>query len=493
MIGQLQVGNPEFLMNEIFVPIYDYIFSSNKLNLKFQLLSNLVNITQQEALNSEKNFLKAKSEIFSKNTSTLIDAKMLAGNSSYEAEGSSFFLQSYIDQIMECVLDTDLFDYNNIGFELLSIILDQGLVHPLKVAIESLPQSALRKRASKLHLEISSKFDSFIHSQDIEGVKLAYQTQLAVHDNNYIKVAGFCLKNIYKGSEYEIEGSLQPLYDTVINKKPKRNTLIKDLVSLVSIRLKSYFEDPEIEAESSSGNVVINKDDLGILGYPNSINTFPLDRELVEAKARSTNEDIEETYNELVPFSRYIIENLLTIQYSVVDEVLFLIKELSKIVGSYGFLLMHIFDSFIPMRARRDLDFETISAGEDDMKTKRATVASIIVGALLILRETLKLTYKVSETRCASYASGDISPTKEKATFNPVLSLSNHWSLFEHTSKQETSEKGISKSSRNIIMPSWKAWPFAIKIPETLEEFKKQRLIYMQLFTDLTSVTGVTI
>ncbi|PVU97625.1 hypothetical protein BB561_000438 [Smittium simulii] len=490
MIGQLQIGRPDFLVNESVQNIFKSVFSGTDILFKHQLLNNLLEIVQAEIELANENLIKS---CMGNNNSSEVDANMLAGkNCSVESGNVASVLQTYLDQILECILQTDLYQNYNIGFELLLLMISQGFVHPLKcmptlISIESLPKSPLRKKASKVHFDISTKFESFIHSLDIDGVKLAYKTQLFFSSEYTKTVVGYYLKNIYRASEYQLEAALQPLYDTLISNKMKRNHFLKELINIPYKNLSTVMERIDYDYSSISideSNVEIKKLDSSSEEYIQ--NLLPENQESSNTDFKDKN--INTFYDENVPFTRYIIENILTFRYSTVDEVLFVLNEISKLVANFGFSLLHRFESLNPLRNKISLK----EIAECEIKHKHAiekdTVISIAVGSLLLLRETLKLSYKITESRCNSYSTGESSPSKEKAVFNPVNSLSNHWNLLGYTSKNETPSIKYIKTNSKIIALNWKSWPYATKIPENSQDFKNQRLLYSQLFTDLTSI-----
>ncbi|PVZ98230.1 hypothetical protein BB558_005778 [Smittium angustum] len=537
IIGQLQQAFPELIMSNNARRIYKNIFNNDEIPLKYQLLRNFADIIKSEHNQIIANLSDAKK----KTKKAAVSADELAGKAGYGENGTAASLaQSYFEEIIECILLSDFTDYHDVGFELLHMILDQGLVHPLKcipalVAIESLPNTPLRRKASKLHLEVCARFDSFIHSLDVEGITLAYQLQLLTKPNEENDVVGFCYKSFYQGSELKLEAVLQPLYNTVTKNRNRRNHLLVSLVKLASDTIKegvktleSYSSDSDRNGDllsdstdeaTESASDYSDNDTLEV--YKNKKakledgkfnerqrNSKKLNIQLqsksgsekniddIKKKLRNGMENlnkrklakIEEYFNETVLFVRYIAENLLTFQYSIVEEILVVCKEISKVVETLGMSLLKKFEklgSTGHKSTRTPKKNETLIMNQ---QKQMEVVASIAVGSLVLVRETLKQVYKISEQKINNYSAKDTSPPKEKANIDLQLSVYGHWTLFKHNNDFRTfEEEWGSNAQKENMVPSWKIWPYATKLPRSENEMYQQKTLYCQLISDSTS------
>jgi len=72
---------------------------------------------------------------------------------------------------------------------------------PYLIAIETCSESSIRSRAFRLHQQLAEKHASFIHSKNIEGVRLAFSYQTRLIENSIggspWKVVGMSLYIIF--------------------------------------------------------------------------------------------------------------------------------------------------------------------------------------------------------------------------------------------------------------------------------------------------------
>ncbi|OLY82821.1 Protein rad9 [Smittium mucronatum] len=485
MIGQIQMSYPEFMMTESVKILYDSTFKEPEIILKRQLLKNFINFLRLEL------FQPSKKPDSHPKESVIDEVDSLVGYSLSNDNGmSASLIQTYLENIIETVNLSKYNSNDDVGFEILSLILTQGLAHPLKcipvlISIESLPNSPLRKTASKIHLDLSIKYDSFIHSLDSEGIKLAYEKQLEVCDSNHSSVVGYCLKKDWQDNESNLEAVLQPLYDTVTAKKTSQLTFISNTFSIIKSTLDINSDCDYNYTETNGLEIFFDElDDQECLTQKTEDYEADSPGTLVNLKDKKT--ELSNLYNRTVPFIRYLAENLATFQQSNVEEILIIAKEISHITSNIGVSLLHRFESLNPLRNKvKNIDESEIFS----TSLKSDTILSVSVGILVILRESLKSIYKISEHKCNSFSKRGASPNRDKANCNLQLSLVDHWTMFGYSHESQTihsldhySEYG------DLIVPCWKAWPFALKEMISDDDYSKQRLLYTQLLSDSTSV-----
>lgn len=113
----------------------------------------------------------------------------------------SSIAQLFLVDILELVLSRSR-DIVILVSDILEIIVRQGLGHPLSVcyfmlilkcvpyivALESHPEICVRSKAISLHNELVQKHASFIHSKNMECIKMVYKFQMVSQEdkNGYL-------------------------------------------------------------------------------------------------------------------------------------------------------------------------------------------------------------------------------------------------------------------------------------------------------------------
>lgn len=103
-------------------------------------------------------------------------------------------IQSYLHHILACMLDKRHLQLSVISFQLVEVILEQGLVHPILVlanlglyntkcvpslvAIQNHEDKQVRLRARHIHETLYKKHASFMNAKNLECIQSAYNYQI---------------------------------------------------------------------------------------------------------------------------------------------------------------------------------------------------------------------------------------------------------------------------------------------------------------------------
>jgi len=263
---------------------------------------------------------------------------------------SSALMQQFLSEILECLFTNDL-NLKTASFDVLYVILEQGLVHPLKcvpyvVAYETCTEKNLRDRAIKLHKSLTEKHASFIHSKNSICVYKTYEYQLMLFNNDEKKIKGYRVYN----KEY-VEALLTPMFNIIRDKRNKRNEFLTNLVKACDQREKSF-------------------------------NRY---------------------------YSRYIIENLATLEYKTQEEILLVIYRIQPILAEQGQTLLEYIDNWNEKHGNY-----SILSDKELKQLDNYTKIAFMSGLLQLLRNHLKWLYGLSELRCINFKPNKVTKTSEK-------------------------------------------------------------------------------
>lgn len=159
-----------------------------------------------------------------------------------EAGISSSLMQHFLPRILELLLVNHI-ALQAEAFKVVKAAIDQGLVHPLicmpaLIALSSVP-GILQNQAVSLHEELNEKYSSFIHSNDLEGLLLAYKVRklLEMEDKR-----GFISSPSEDGIGEVATSAFQNLFNIVRDKRPKR----KELMNVMSRAFSSDWQSQNI-------------------------------------------------------------------------------------------------------------------------------------------------------------------------------------------------------------------------------------------------------
>ncbi|KAJ2442729.1 Sister chromatid cohesion protein 2, partial [Coemansia sp. RSA 2440] len=359
MLGQLHIKWPRLAVEPQARAVMDRAFASDSSSHKLQVLRNFLEFLRTDAKRL------AKQEREDRASGREIDARALVGNTGNMSEAGvgASLMQTYLDRIIEATFASNAAPLRAAGFEVISLVLEQGLAHPLKcmpalIALCTSNDPYIRNKSLKLHQELSVKHASFIHSRDLEGVRKAYEYQRQVRGRPE-DVSGYDSNADLHERPDRPAACLQFLYSLSRTRRTRRNELLSLLVKACDF-------------------------DSGTAAY---------------ADANSTD----------IPFVRFVAENMAGLEFKYLDEVLHVIYQVSSVIASSGLNLYQQLES----EAKDDGDIE-----HGVSKSKlwwQASRASVCIGILFVLREFLKSHYGVTESRYTLYNPSDATSVRDKA------------------------------------------------------------------------------
>lgn len=131
-LGNVFIAHPKLLLKETSIILMNQIFVDEMgVSLKVELLKIFVDFLQNE---TKKMSLEAVAKD-GKKEKKKIDIKVLVGNAEEMGDSgvSSSLMQFYLDYILGCLLNGADSILGSVAFEVLILVLEQGLVHPMMV------------------------------------------------------------------------------------------------------------------------------------------------------------------------------------------------------------------------------------------------------------------------------------------------------------------------------------------------------------------------
>ncbi|KAJ2784479.1 Sister chromatid cohesion protein 2 [Coemansia javaensis] len=353
MLGQLHIRRPQLAVEPQARAVMDRAFAGGSAGHKLQVLRNFLEFLRADA---EQH---AAQERRDRDAEREVDARALVGNVG-DVGGAGVgasLMQTYLDRILDAIFASSAPALRAAGFRVVSLVLEQGLAHPLKcmpalIALGTSSDPHIRAKALRLHQEMCFKYASFIHSRDLEGVRKAYEYQLLVRGSAEA-VEGYDSNADTQDRPDRPAASLQFVYSQVRSRRVRRNELLALLVKVCD-------SDPNSTVGAGPAGADVH-------------------------------------------FVRFVAENLSALEYKYLDEVLHVIYQASAVIASTGVGLYHQFEA------------EAEAEAADGPQWRRATEESVCISILFVLREFLKAHYGLSESRCAAYSTSDPAGARDKA------------------------------------------------------------------------------
>ncbi|KAJ2371763.1 Sister chromatid cohesion protein 2, partial [Coemansia sp. RSA 2607] len=428
MLGQIHIKQPQLALELRSRALMDKIFSSGSPGHKLQVVRNFLEFLRADAKRYAERLNEEKGKVRE------VDAKTLVGDTgdmSVAGVGASL-MQTYLDRIIDSTFLSGAALLRVSGFEVISLVLEQGLAHPLKcvpalIALGTSSDAYIRNKALKLHQDLCFKYASFIHSRDIEGVRLAYEFQVQIRGKPEDVVGYNDTADIRDTSDRPV-AFLQPLYSQLRSKRVRRNEFLSLLVRI------GDFDSGLSYGASQTGSGG---------GTGTSTGTGGAD----------------------ISFTRFVVENLAAFDFKYLDEVLHVIYQISAVIAGTGLNIYHQFES------ESHVGSDSSSASEC-AKLKRVTEASACIGILFALREFLKTHYNISESRCTAYNPGDTSGARDK----PVT-----W----HAQSSSDGSGGVQRRGQIV----WGQHnPYAVQRMVSEQDYSNQRTQYLRLMAGSLAV-----
>lgn len=361
-LGFVFRAQPTLMTLESSATMMDAIFSSSEEDTKARLLKLIQDFLVSESLKhsaQEKESAKTKSK-----STGEVNMEELVGNTQGFAESgvSSAVVQRYLSQILDAALAVNP-QIQLSAVDILTFTIKQGLAHPLLsfpviVALETSPVAAICAKAVALHTVLHHKHASLLNSGFITACRKSYEYQCMVAASGDI-VRGLRMQPIPTAL-------LGRWYALVREKRASRQEFLRAVLKVFELR------------------------------------------------------DVTKTDDDTVQFARYMAENFASFDYRTQEEVLTVLKILTRELSETGALLVerispgNLLTQLISTQGKPDAvnvsvpgspekkDLDALSSDEQVALMK----SSCIIGIIVLLKSHLKLTYGLAEEKCQKFVLG---------------------------------------------------------------------------------------
>ncbi|TPX64064.1 hypothetical protein SpCBS45565_g06149 [Spizellomyces sp. 'palustris'] len=358
-LGHLFMAYPRLMLRDDVRSVMNVVFAGQSILLKVNLLKAFLDFLKNE---QQKDGEKKENALHEH-----VDIEVLIGNAEEMAEAgiSSSVMQTYLDRMLDCLLSSNL-QLMRVAFEVIELILEQGLAHPLLcmppiVALEANPVPEIRDRALRLHEYLAEKHASFIHAKNMDCVKQMYEyvSALTKATEGEIKIRSSTVMGYFKiesagedGTITSYDAMLGRMYSLIQGIRPRRNEFLMNMVKLLDIPLAT-------EAGHSM--------------------------------------DIE--------YCRFVAENLALFEYKTQEEVLQVIYHAYRALSVGGETILRYVEA---------LDDMSVADEGNKMPLLIVAKASLGMGMLLLLQTHLQNLYALSSARVSGYRPNDGPRSGEK-------------------------------------------------------------------------------
>lgn len=310
--------------------------------------------------------------------------------------GSSV-IQKYWKAVLESYVSTDV-QLRKAAVQVVWLTLNQGLVTPgasipTLIAMVTDPVEVIRNRIDILLKEIDSKYSGMVQSKAMQGVRLAYQLHQTLRNPEVRVVRGFRFCDFHLNTrpnalpEKTNDGQavLSGLYQSLRTNRQQRRSFLHSIVKLIS-------EEPD--------------------------NEDPSKPQLMECI--------------------FIADNLAMFPYQVIDEPLFVIRQLGLIIAQAGQSVFVKFKELLHVQAHEDEDLVFM---EQNLMSRMSNLnqaeafhqlfqLSRVPSLLLYTRNFLLQYYGFNEQKALEYNPSEAAKVYEKAVnrrnvamFKPLVAL----------------------------------------------------------------------
>ncbi|KAJ3349759.1 hypothetical protein HDU83_000296 [Entophlyctis luteolus] len=357
-LGNLFIAHPKLMIRRESQELMNGIFSSGMLAHKIELIKTFVEFLKTEQIrmmNEESKSLVAlcaKIVKLASSPSKSVDIRVLIGNADEMADAgvSSAVMQMYLSHILDGLVSVNP-TLSFMAFDAVCIIIEQGLAHPLLcvpyiVAMQTSKIRLVRDRAVLVYENLAEKYQTFIHSRTAECVKKAFDYQ------------------------YLLASSENENMDTV------------------------WPQGYSIQLVDSGG------DDDGNNTYERPIALLSHMYVKIQAKRQRRNEFLDP---QLIAFGRFVAENLATLNYRSIDEVLLVIHHSCQILSVSGETMLKFVE-----------EWKAGVTSHDQAILLANAKSSVLLGMLIILNRFLQKLYSLSESKCRQFVPSDTARNTEK-------------------------------------------------------------------------------
>ncbi|KAI5117240.1 hypothetical protein M0805_001558 [Coniferiporia weirii] len=416
-LGSLFRAQPTLMTLESSATMMDAIFASQEEENRGRLLKLM-----QDFLVSESNKHSAQDKELARDgihwSNASVNMEELVGNTHGFAESgvSSAIVQRYLAQILDAAL-SPLPQIQSPAVDILSYTVKQGLAHPLLsfpviVALETSQVNALSTRAVALHTTLHHKHASLLNSGFIPACRKSYEYQCQVMESQGGKpILGFRMQPAPTAL-------LARWYALVREKRATRQEFLRAILKLFELR------------------------------------------------------DLEKIEEDAVGFARYMVENFASFDYRSQEEVLIVVKTLTRELAETGALLVErIAPNNLMIQLKQGHNQEAMGTTVDALSVQEAhkiglsalpledqlplARSSCIIGMIMLLKAHLKMTYGLSEEKCQKFVMGK---------------------------KSAAGDRPATRRRDGAI--SWERMPFAVKPILTADEVEAQVTTFLEIWNE---------
>ncbi|EJD50599.1 hypothetical protein AURDEDRAFT_182486 [Auricularia subglabra TFB-10046 SS5] len=360
-LGFLFRAYPTLMTLDSSAEMMDAIFASPEEDVRGRLLKIIQDFLISE---SDKHTAKEK-ESKSKDADANVNMEKLVGNTHDFAESgvASAVVQRYLQQILDAAL-TKHPQIQNSAMDILQFTIRQGLAHPLQclptiVALETSPIQLMSLRANALHSVLHAKHASLVNMRYLECARMSFAYQVKITDG---------IVQGWRDPTNPI-ALLHRWYSLVREKRASRQDFLKAISRAFDVNASAL---------------------------------------------SSTQDDID--------FARYMAENLATLDYKTLEEVLTIIRHLTSVLSVAGMQLVEVIspsnllrqlhgDAEVALGNAMDVDGVVGKSPHDQLALART---SVVVGLVLLLKAHLKALYSISEDKAMKWVPGKKSALGDK-------------------------------------------------------------------------------
>ncbi|RUS31049.1 sister chromatid cohesion C-terminus-domain-containing protein [Jimgerdemannia flammicorona] len=427
-LGHLYLSYPTLMVHPESTNFMDRIFDGDSDSMRIELMKVYLQFLAGESERMKLDDMKKENDT--------VDLRVLIGNAEEFAEAgvSSSLMQRYLNRILSAALDEDR-TLRVLAFDVVGNIVRQGLAHPVLcmptiVAMETSPENSMRDKAYRLHVHLNEKHASLMHTRNVECVSKAYAYQKQVAKGQVVR--GYAIRT----SESKPEALLNTMYILMRDKRQKRNDFLLQILKTFEFQFK---------------------------------------------KGSRENVDLD--------FQRFIADNVATFDYKYLDEVLYGIYVIHRVMSVTGMNL----HAFLERRALKTTngatdegtvaavqqnciasevglpggseernkmvknsesqsgdegekeDDDALVLEQDDIQLDLPVAAklSVSMSILMLLRDHLKRSYTLNEVKCRQYNPNQANAQKDKDKDKPAARNPNISTIISWEEKLPFAEKPI--------------------------------------------------
>ncbi|OAD68960.1 hypothetical protein PHYBLDRAFT_172796 [Phycomyces blakesleeanus NRRL 1555(-)] len=401
-LGHLYAAHPTFVIEKTSTELMDKLFESGSEPMKVQLLRVFV-----EFLAAEENRIEKQEEVAGQSLHTkLIDVETLMGNTEEFSElgVNGSLMQRYFRRILKCALEKTP-DIRYAAFEVVSVVVNQGLAHPVLVKMNDLIISCVDNNSFGILLKCMPAVVAAETSSDITLRNKAYYLHRFAHDKYGPLLYSNFGEHISTAYEYQ-----KLMADDKIEGYGKRGSDAK-VDSLFALPFSVFRQKKKIKLDFLCALVK------------------PFDFDMKVTKEEEVN----------VEFLKFLAESIITLDFSMLEEILCVLNGMDRILMTVGADLLssiQIFRKKGLLSKPNDMnEFGRVPSGHNNVSMDPAYAmtakTAIAMSILLYVRELLMDVYSISNDEIQSYSSTDQLKSRTISRDNETVRLVD-WTELEY-------------------------------------------------------------